>query len=79
MNDFFSNHEINENHTLKTDMMKISEDDINNSAFDINENLNKSENNKNDFIDKEEEEDDITKEFEVLEFKNEKNKRNNNS
>jgi hypothetical protein len=72
VNDFFSNHEINKNHTLKTDMMKISEDDINNSAFDINENLNKSENNKNDFIDKEEEEGDITKEFEVLEFKNSK-------
>ena len=72
VNDFFSNHEINENHTLKTDMMKISEDDINNSAFDINENLNKRENNKSDFIDKEEEEDDITKEFEVLEFKNSK-------
>ena len=69
--EFFSDHKINKNHTLKTDMMQISEDNVNDSEFNINEDLNKNENNNNDYIDKEEI-DEITKEFEVLEFKNSK-------
>ena len=52
-------------------MMQISEDNVNDSEFNINEDLNKSENNNNDYIDKEEI-DEITKEFEVLAFKNSK-------
>ena len=67
VNEFFSNLKINENQVLKTNMMKISEDDINDSDFNINE--NKSENNKKEDED-EGEENDIVKEFEILEFKN---------
>ena len=62
VNDFLSNHEINENNSLKTNKMKISEDILNDSGFNVNEDLDKSEKN--------EIENNIINEFEQLEFKN---------
>ena len=56
VNEFFSDKKINKNHTLKTDMMKISEDDVNDS--NINDDFDKSDNNK-----------DICNDFEILELK----------
>ena len=64
VNEFFSNHAINEDHSLKTDIMKINEDDINDSGFVNNEDFNNSDNKKND-----EDKNDIIADFEQLEFK----------
>ena len=63
VSDFFSNQKINENQTLKTNKMKISEeDDVNDSNInDINDDFSKSENSK----DKNE----IFDDFEVIELK----------
>ena len=65
VNDFFSNEKINKNKGLKTDLMKISEDDdnINNSDSNIIEDLNQSENEKN--VDDEK----FIQEFEQIDFK----------
>ena len=76
VNDFFSNEKLNKNKDLKTELIKISEDDdINNSDFNVNEDLNKSENDKNDKNGKNdgnEENEEIKrfiKEFENIDFK----------
>ena len=74
VNEFFANLSINKNQTLKTNMMKISEDDdINSSEFNVNENMNKDEKNINKEEQKEEKEDDIANDFEIIEFKKTEN------
>ena len=70
VNDFFSNEKLNKNKDLKTDLMKISEDDnINNSDSNVNEGLSKIENDKNDKNDENDESKKFIKEFEKIDFK----------
>ena len=74
VNEFFANLSINKNQTLKTNMMKISEDDdINSSEFNVNENINKDEKNNDKEEQKEEKENDIANDFEIIEFKKTEN------
>ena len=73
VNEFFSNHNINKNQTLKTNMMKISDDDINSSEFNVNENVNKEDENSDKEEQKENKENDITNDFEIIEFKKTEN------
>ena len=64
VNDFFANEKINENKDLKTNLMKISEEDnINNSEFTVNKDLEESDINKKDDFES------FIKEFEEIDFK----------